>query len=395
MVTWVSYAYWRSLSCRRWAWWVGISFGCALATKHNSWLLPIILGIHWCWLYRVERAARAGGEPSKTSLIPWWLIAMALIGPLIFVGSWPWIWHDTLPRIGSYIGFHVRHDYYNIAYFGTTYFEPPFPVSYPFVMTLFTLPLATTGLAVAGVLLRGRAALPAWLSRRVPWAPEQKPDRLRTDVLLMGCLLAPLVLIALPTSPIFGGTKHWFTAYPFLAMYAGYAFCELVSFIREQLRERMTLRPWALPMAAGALFLAPAFTETIYSHPFGLSYYSYAAGGVPGAADYGMNRQFWGFTTRSLAPFIRERLPDGGSVYLCDTTGGAWQMLQRDGHIPRSIRGTASIPQSDLAMVHFEHHFVEVDFQAWTAYGTVQPIEVLTYEGVPLVTVYERPPATR
>ncbi|MGF2075737.1 hypothetical protein, partial [Enterococcus casseliflavus] len=46
-------------------------------------------------------------------------------------------------------------------------------------------------------------------------------DARQPTVLLLGCLLAPLVIIALPWTPIFGGTKHWFTAYPFLALFAG------------------------------------------------------------------------------------------------------------------------------------------------------------------------------
>ena len=388
MVTWVVYCYWRSLADRRWVLWLGVSFGCALATKHNSWLLPIIFGIHWVWLNRVERSMRSQGFPAEVSLFPWWLVGMCTIGPLIFVGSWPWLWHDTLPRIGNYIGFHVNHDYYNIAYLGETYFEPPFPVSYPFLMTFFTLPLLLSGLALAGLWLRMRAIVPSWAAGLVRRFPAAVPDRRRTDVLLFGCLLAPLALIALPTSPIFGGTKHWFTAYPFLVIYAGVAFETLITSL--QALKVQWLPRWATAPLVTLLMLTPCLVETVHSHPFGLSYYSYAAGGVPGAADRGLNRQFWGFTTRSLTPFISERLSEGGSVFLCDTTSGAWHRLQDDGHVPRNIRGSMAIPTSDLALVHYERHFVEVDFQAWTAYQTVQPVEVLTYEGVPLITVYER-----
>jgi len=395
MVTWVIYCYWRALGNRRWVIWLGVSFGCALATKHNSWLLPIIFGIHWAWVYRTERAMRAKGFASEVDLFPWWIVGMLTIGPVIFVGSWPWLWHDTLPRIGNYIGFHVHHDYYNIAYLGETHFEPPFPISYPFVMTLFTLPIVLSGLTLVGLWLRARAFVPAWAGRLVESFPVAVPDRRQTDVLLFGCFLAPFVLIALPNSPIFGGTKHWFTAYPFLAIYAALACEALISSLRA-LKLRWMPRSF-VPVFVTSLVLAPCLVETAHSHPFGLSYYSYAAGGVPGAADRGMNRQFWGFTTRSLTPYLRERLPQGGSVFLCDTTAGAWARLQDDGHLPRNLRGTFSIPSADLALVHYEKHFVEVDFQAWTAYRTVQPAEVLTYEGVPLITVYERvaPPPQR
>jgi hypothetical protein len=115
------------------------------------------------------------------------------------------------------------------------------------------------------------------------------------------------------------------------------------------------------------------------------------AGGVPGAADLGMNRQFWGFTTGSLAQWIGSKLPDGGSVWICDTTAGAWAMLQRDGSIPSNVRAASSMSSADLVLVHHEAHFNEVDYQAWVAYQSVRPVFVLRYDGVPIISVYENP----
>jgi hypothetical protein len=33
----------------------------------------------------------------------------------------------------------------------------------------------------------------------------------------------------------------------------------------------------------------------------------------------------------------------------------------------------------------------EVDFQAWESFRSVQPVNVLTYDGVPIVSIYEHP----
>ena len=104
-----------------------------------------------------------------------------------------------------------------------------------------------------------------------------------------------------------------------------------------------------------------------------------------------MNRQFWGFTTGSLVDYFNEEMPDGGTVWLCDTTDIAWRMLQRDGLIPANIRATGNLARADFVMVHYEHHFAEVDAQAWLAFGSAAPSKVLTYDGVPIITVYERP----
>ena len=47
--------------------------------------------------------------------------------------------------------------------------------------------------------------------------------------------------------------------------------------------------------------------------------------------------------------------------------------------------------EADFALVHHERHFAEVDYQVWVAYGTPQPVHVLRYDGVPIISVYENP----
>ena len=375
-ITLTAYTYWRALSDRRWVPVVGLAFGLALATKHNSWILPGILLIHFLWIRGDE--ARAG-RPERSSMM--WLPSMLIIGPMVLIGSWPWLWHDTSDRLLAYVSFHFRHVHYTYEYLGVSYFEPPLPVSVPFVMTLFTVSVTTLALSLIGLYQHRAGLRPPWTTK-----PGDTTDR-RVEVLWLGCMLAPLLAIALPTSPIFGGTKHWITAYPFLALLAGWGLLAVV--------ERAELGPWLglrwPSWAFAALCLMPGAAQTAHSHPFGLSHYMPVAGGVPGAADLGMNRQFWGFTTGSLAEWITAKLPDGGAVWICDTTHGAWAMMQRDGLIPSDIGVASSMSSADLVLVHHEAHFNEVDYQAWVAYGSVQPVFVLRYDGVPIISVYENP----
>lgn len=407
-LTAVTYAYFRSLRERRWALWCGVLFGLSLATKHNSWILPGVFAIHFAFAvgidrFRGKRAVQAT-QPKAAALsaVPYWLLAMVAIGPLLFVLSWPWLWNDTLARFGRYAAFHLNHDYYNIAYFGVNYFWPPFPVSFPWVMTLYTVPVTTLLLAAVGVTLHARAALAGVRAAR---HGETLDDPRQAFVLWLGAMLAPLVVISLPWTPIFGGTKHWFPAYPFMSLFAAVGFDRALIVYRQWTsrargalgfsRARTALGSsrarGALAWPLGALFLSPALVETAHSHPFGLSHYGFAAGFVPGAADRGMNRQFWGFTTRSLADFFYEQLPNGGRVYISDTIDSAFRMLVRDGLLPENIVSTSDIASADFAIVHHEHHFAEVDHQIWTVYGTVQPVYVLAYDGVPIISVYENP----
>lgn len=386
--TLVLYNYYVSLERPRRAWLVGLTFGLALLTKHNSWFLPIMMLAHFGLCALIERRSRRLGQAQRIALAPWGLLAALCIGPCLFYAGWPWLWHDSWPRLRSYVAFHLHHEYYNMEYFGVNYFWPPFPISFPWIMTLFTVPLTTVLLGIAGA-SRGVACalrdLRGLFMQRM--AARDHPDATQPTALLLGALLTPLIVISLPSTPIFGGTKHWFPAYPMLALFAGRAFVEALALLPSRARVWSKLQPAAL---AGVLLL-PAAVETTHSHPFALSHYTAVAGGVPGAAQKGMNRQFWGFTTRSLVPYLREVLPNGGTLYICDTLYTSFQMLIRDGHLPASFRPTPDIARADYALVHHEKHFAEVDHQIWTTYRSVQPAHVLLYDGVPIISVYKNP----
>lgn len=390
--TLATYAYYRSLEQRRWALVFGFTYGLALATKHNAWMLPGIFAIHFVWMAMREVRRRRRGMAASLRLFPYWLLGMGLVAPAVFVGTWPWLYHDAWPRFLEYARFHLGHEYYNMAYFGVNYYRPPFPISYPFVMTAFTVPMTTLVLALMAMTSRARAFLPWPLVRTGKAASSAATlDPRATDVLFVGCALAPIVAIALPSTPIFGGTKHWFPAYPFLAIYAGWAARRSVRYLRGSLRGRWPDASRAIRAAGFSLLLLPSLVETRSSHPFGLAHYTFGTSFTKGAADHGMNRQFWGYTTGSLGPFFREHLPDGGRVWICDMLPESFEMLKRDGVVPSGVAIAWAMSEADYAIVHHEHHFAEVDAQLFVAYGTTQPVYVLTHDGVPIISVYENP----
>jgi 4-amino-4-deoxy-L-arabinose transferase-like glycosyltransferase len=386
--TLVLYNYLVSLERPRRALLVGLTFGLALLTKHNSWFLPIMMSAHFGLCAVVEQRSRKRGHPRRIPLVPWGLLAALCIGPCLFYGGWPWLWHGGWPRLRDYVAFHLHHEYYNMEYFGVNYFWPPFPISFPWLMTLFTVPLTSLLLGIAGA---GRAVTYAVRDLRALFlqrtAADGHADPTQPTALLLGALLTPLIVISLPSTPIFGGTKHWFTAYPLLALFAGRAFVEALALLPRSSALWSKLQPVGL----AGLLLLPAAVETAHSHPFALSHYTAAAGGVPGAAEKGLNRQFWGFTTRSLVPYLLEVMPNGGTLYICDTLYSSFQMLIRDGHLPATFRPTPDIARADYALVHHEKHFAEVDHQIWTTYRSAQPAQVLLYDGVPIISVYKNP----
>jgi Dolichyl-phosphate-mannose-protein mannosyltransferase len=376
----------------KWAILAGVVYGLTLETKHNAWLLPAVFLGHGVVLgaTRMLRKERVQG--------PWSILAMASVGPAVFYALWPWIWNDTGPRLQEYVNFHLHHEYYNMEFLGVNYFGPPSPKGYVPVMIVATVPLVTLLLFVVGFFERLRIAglrtraLVGKVSASVR-APAHPPpeDTYQTDVLLFLALVVPVAAFFRPTTPIFGGTKHWLPAYPFLVMFAGRGLDLVARAMERALEARGALRraPAANVLLLATVLLAP-LAITADSHPFGLSTYTPVVGGTAGGADLGLNRQFWGFTTQSLAPYFAAKAPRGASVFIHDTAWDAWARMLEEGRLRSDLRGVGSPSEADFAIVHHELHMAEVDHQIWVAYGHDAPDYVLTHDGVPIISVYRR-----
>jgi 4-amino-4-deoxy-L-arabinose transferase-like glycosyltransferase len=404
MAMWITciYVYWRAdkEGGLGWALLAGIVYGLTLETKHNAWMLPAVFLPH-ALLVHGQSMSRYASRSSRVP-IPTSLVAMATIGPAVFVLLWPWLWNDTLPRIQEYVNFHVHHEYYNIEFLGQTYFGPPSPRSYMPVMIMATVPTITLVLFAIGAFDRARAVLSRfspWVAqafgRRFSWPKEghEAPrDRPQTDLLVFLAIAVALGPFLLPRTPIFGGTKHWITAYPFLAMLAGRGFDLVWTRVELLLAKRATLdvtKRLVAQVAVVLLSFGGALAATIHSHPFGLSSYVPFAGGTAGGADLGLNRQFWGFTTESLAPWLAENSKPGETFYFMDTAWASWVRMQEEKRLP-PLRGVGSPADAELSIVHHEQHMNEVDYNIWTEYRSSTPAYVLTHDGVPIITVYRR-----
>ncbi len=396
------YAYYRSLASGRWGLLLGLFFGLALATKHNAWFLPPILLIHYLIVVWPDLSLR----PLRLPRIPLGFVAMAILGPLVFWAHWPWIWYQTYERLEWYFRFHLHHSFYNMEYLGVNWGPPPLPVSYPFGMTLFTAPTVLLVLALVGCWIYARVPITArtnrWLKRRLPrfddrfrfparrsWLRPGNGLDPRIGTLLVVNALFPLVLIALPSTPIFGGTKHFMPAYPFFALLAGVAVSRLAGKLTRYFR-RVSLAPLLLPL----LVALPGALNTYFTHPFGLSQYNALAGGPAGGADKGLNRQFWGYATRQVLPWVDETFEQGARVYFHDTSWDAHRAYVRDGLLRPDVRYAGmelpAIRASTHAMVIHELHFNKYDYWIWDTYGTAAPARVLALDNVPLVSVYDR-----
>jgi hypothetical protein len=279
----------------------------------------------------------------------------------------------------------MNHVHYNFEYLGHNWNAPRFPWHVALVTTLFTVPVATLAAAMTGI--------GVWIAR---W--RRKERIANSPALLLGLsAAASMGPFFLGSTPIFGAEKHWMPALPTLCIAAGvgaqWAACIAGKYLAavRKLDERIAHRI-ALGLVGGTLVLAAA-TETVDAQPYALTWYNSAAGGASGGADLGMNRQFWGVSARGVLPFIALQPP--GPVYTHDASP-AWGWYQRLGLLPRLYPDAGheydGISRSKLAIVVHEKHFNRHDYLIWKSYGTVRPVFVLRSDGVPIVSVYKRPP---
>ena len=383
------YVYWRSVQEGGigWAIAAGIVYGLALETKHNAWIMPAVFVPHALFVSRkaLARGVRAGRLPLPTSLI-----AMATLGPLTFWALWPWMWNDTMARLQEYVGFHMNHVYYNIEYLHKNYFGPPSPRSYAPFLILATVPTTTLVLFAVGAVDRLRV-LALRLRARLQKRTFEGGDRAETDVLLFLSLSAPIaVFVLLTKTPIFGGTKHWLPAYPFLALFAGRGFDivgeRLLAAVSRIQNDRQRQGAWS---ALFALLALPAVVVTRHAHPYGLSAYVPFVGGTQGGADLGLNRQFWGYTTQGLAPYFAKH-PGRATVFIHDTAWDSWNRMISEHRLPSDLQAAGSPGEAQFGIVHHELHMSEVDYDEWIAFNTDSPDYVLTHDGVPIISLYPR-----
>lgn len=369
------YAYWRSLTSTRWAWITGLLWGIALITKLNAFFLPFVLLAHWGLralpLTRLSRTGRIAVPP-----VPFALFAMVLVGPIIFYAGWPRHWFDTWNRVAWYVGFHMNHEHYFVQYFGQALIRPPFPISFPFVMTLVTTPLPLlAGFFIGGGTLIRDAA--------IRWR-EGTPDVRGTQLLVFLNIVIPFLIIARPSTPVFGGIKHWFPALPFLCAVAAYGLVRVSHAIVQRHQS------WAIGilLALAGMILGVNVMETVATHPYGTAHYNALVGRQTGAADRDAMRQFWGYASRGALDWLNENAADGARVHFQNTTHTAVQMYKDEGWLRADIRPAWSIESSDYFLLHHQESFEPLHLQTWQAYGTRSPVFTVGVRGVPMLTVY-------
>lgn len=389
----IVYTYVRAMRSRAWSIASGLALGLGLATKLNTFFVPFVLFFVTVidvavYRLRMGRFLAPSGQRGPLTYGLWTGVSMIVLGALVFFAHWPWLWFDTVPRLREYIAFHAHHVNYPVDYLGTLYYDPPFPVHFPIVMTLSTVPFATLLLGLVGLVGIVRSVW-SFLREHRADVPQAPPWAL--VVLFNFC--APIAVIAWPTTPIFGGIKHWMPAMPFLALMVGLGVERLVKGLR--LAESQRFRGLVVA-GLGAVLLLPAARDTFVYGAYGEAYYNELVGGPLGAAELRLPRNFWGYATIGALPQLDTEAADGALVFWHDATSGSVDAYKRDGLLRGDLRyaGDWMAALSTWGVYHDQRDKLWEELDIWRAYGTDWPVGGVFVDGVQLIGLYRRPKAS-
>ncbi|GAB4304315.1 MAG: hypothetical protein Kow0090_19890 [Myxococcota bacterium] len=402
MILFTTYAYFRGFASKKWAIFTGVIWGFAIATKHNALFLPPLFFLHWfCVSWKEFRFVKNGSLALNIPKIPAQFVSMAIFGPLIFLAHWPLLWHDTINRLGWYFRFHLNHEHYPIAYLHKIYELPPFPWEFPIVMTLFTVPSAFLVLFAFGA-VRSFFLLFIASARSLvglnPAPPVAKPPdssepphiydgRGSLELLILICIALPIFLIALPNTPIFGGVKHWFPALPFIALLAAR---ELANAGKCLWGEKGGILRRAAAIALLLLIFLPALLGIIRHHPYGITYYNYFAGGIRGAADMEMMRNFWGYEVIGALDYINRNGGKGARIFFQRTNYDSMKQYQKEGLLRSDFQYANTPDSAQIATFHYKNPFIPDEMDIWSEFKTQKPVMGIYIDEVPIHRVYFR-----
>ena len=371
---------------------VGVTFGLAAGVKHNVLPVPALFVAHWLFTAWTTPSLASSELPSSSSSrlrIPLVFLALAVIGPVVYVLVWPWLWPDIGARFGAYLGFHLRHEHYPILYFGELLTAPPFPWTFPLVMWGVTIPLPALVASVIGlglgVIVTARAVVDRLRGHlvgeitMVPLGDVSTSSSASSAVLLLLNIAFPVLLIALPTSPIFGGTKHWMNALPFVCLLAAWALCEGAARLAASVRARVVV-----VAVVAVVAVVPAVVSTARSWPYGLSSYNALVGGTRGAANVGLQRTFWGYEVRDVLDVINVRAR--GRVHFGDVNADSHRRYLSDGLLRAEVGWSPTVRGASGAFVEPQGEFKQQQIDVFNEWRR-DPAVVVDLDGVPLGTL--------
>lgn len=258
-----------------------------------------------------------------------WLAAGATVS---FVG-WPWLWLDSIGHLIQYLGSATERQAVHVFYGGRIWLDHQVPWHYPWVMTLFVMPIGFLAFGAVG----------AW-SQAKRWRAEPE------GLFALGTSAWILVVFSLPGVPVYDGVRLFLVVFPLWAVAVGIGASWLAAALRRWLGIRGLLDTAAAPASAPSraksgksarprraaadsglklLDLAPGVgapeivvgaaialhgMALVVYQPFHLCHYNLLIGGLGGAARAGFELDYWGVSLRE--PLLEIAADSKGPILL-------------------------------------------------------------------------------
>ena len=362
----VIYAYWKGMQSTKWIFVSSILMALALLTKINALLIYIPLLFYWMFTYgghwKTILRGKAGNIGRESIRIFSKIVPLFVIPAAVFVVLWPWLWHDTLARILTYLAFHGYHPFVYVYYWGTQ--TPLAPWHYPWVLTFITIPLITL--------------IPFF----VGWVRIlARPDR--TKVFLLFNALFPLFLISLPSVPKYDGTRLFLPAFPFICLIGGLGVDQILLWAKKIRREKIFYLLYA------GLFILTVYSSIYRIHPYQSSYFNEAIGGVDGAVRKGFEPEYWGNAYIGTLKWLNAQSEKKYWIYMADLEPRilwGWELYKEDGMLDRSIQ-YGNKKNSDYLILLIRPGFF--DEEMWRYYKYKEPVFSVKLSHTSLVNIYE------
>lgn len=249
------YSVWKGVREKspKWILLSGIFFGLALGTKFNI-LFSIFVIIPWVLFLLIFQKLKISEALKNT----FWGIVAFLIGLALFIGSWPYLWTDTITKVSNILGF-----YKEIGANGANVVN-----GYPIQWIIYTTPLIILALFSIGLVTA--------LYRVI-----KKKDDL--SLLFLLWLMVPILRVVAPGASFYGGVRQIMEYVPAMAIIAG-------------LGAQAIYNKHCKGITVTVLLLAflPITLKLISIHPNENVYFNPLIGGLTGAKKADL--PYWGFS---------------------------------------------------------------------------------------------------
>jgi len=370
---------------------VGVVFGLALLTKLNApfALIPCVVVAFLSGARGVRAGDAAAGEPAASIAVPLpppSIVAMVLVGPLVFVLLWPWLWPDVIDRLGGYFAFHLKHYPIYLFFDGVIWNETFAPARATLTMAVVTVPVVVVAAAAIGAAVALRATVALARGR-------DTSARARVLALVLLQAVVSVGVVALSDVPRYGGEKLFMPFFAFLAVLAGVGVARIGAAVIS-LGGLAGKRSVVVTVVVAALVVLPGVKGIADTWGgFGLSYYGELIGGLRGAVVSGHERTYYDMADKRLARLLdveakglRVHVEPNHKEYV-----RTWRWLRRDGVIGRD--GFSIEPEfgrADVVVLTHERrwHTYPALLERLRGWPVMAEQRV---DGVPLWTVYRRP----